>query len=78
MTTEHESKVVKPEGQHGGPTYSYRGATIHSNKQGTLFKLDIDGLPGTWNGLGNLKLPMSLVDSWLDHGRLPPHYAATA
>jgi hypothetical protein len=68
MTTEHEPKVVKTEGQHGGPTYSYRGATIHSNKQGTLFKLELHGLTGEWNGMGNLTLPCRVVDSWLDHG----------
>lgn len=60
---------------HWGPSYAYRGATIHTNKRETYFLFSLEGFPeGGWSGLGSLWAVTCLVDSWLDEGRLPPHY----
>ena len=65
--------VTAENGVHGGPSYSYRGATIHSNKHGTLFSLagGPRGLPGRWASVRSLDLILPVVDRWLDRGKLP-------
>lgn len=75
---DHTPTITTPQGPAGGPVYAYRGATITANKPETLFRVELAGAPfNGWNGLGNLALPCSLVDHWLDHGALPPHYTVS-
>jgi hypothetical protein len=75
--TRHELRLTAQEGKHGGPTWSYRGALIHSNRKQTLFYLEGEpaDLPGgLWSGVGNKELLMGVLDSWIDHGKLPVPY----
>ncbi|MBP0443149.1 hypothetical protein J8J14_00020 [Roseomonas sp. SSH11] len=72
-----EPKLLAQQGKHGGPSWTYRGATIHSNEKGTLFSLENGpaDLPGQWNGVGTKQLLIRVLDSWLDEGKLPPPYS---
>jgi hypothetical protein len=71
----NEPIVTNETNAQGGKTYKYRGAMIWGNAKGTLFGFRLEGFPASpWLGLGNLDLPCSLVDHWLDHGSLPVHY----
>lgn len=71
-------KVVASASSAGGPSYTYRGAKIGSNGQGTTFPFRLEGFPhgpnGYWAGLGNIDMIVRLVDGWLDTGKLPPPY----
>ncbi|WP_139281283.1 hypothetical protein [Muricoccus roseus] len=72
----HELRQTATAGAHDGPSWTYRGATIHSNQKGTLFALDGGpaDLPGSWLGVGTKELLVRVVDAWLDHRRLPQGY----
>jgi len=62
----------------GGPQYTYRGAVIGSNAKGTVFSFRLEGFPhgpnGYWGGLGHIDVAVDLIDSWMDHRKLPPPY----
>ncbi|WP_458097361.1 hypothetical protein [Roseomonas sp. WA12] len=75
-STRHELRVTADPGLHGGPSFSYRGATIHSNKQRTLHGL-FNGppdMPGLWGEIGSVDHIIYVLDIWLDHGKLPLPY----
>jgi hypothetical protein len=61
-----------------GPTYSYRGAVILTNKQEMNCTFSLEGLPhgprGRWGGIGSVAHIVSLVDARLDTGKLAPPY----
>ena len=63
-------------GPHCGPSFTYRGATIHSSKQRMMHGL-VDGppdLPGTWAGIGSVGAIVKVLDAWLGHRTLPAPY----
>ncbi|WP_426960150.1 hypothetical protein [Muricoccus radiodurans] len=51
---------------------SIGGARTTSNDKSTLFNLYLDGLSRKFYALGNLDRPRRVVDSWIDHRKLPP------
>jgi hypothetical protein len=72
----HEPRQITPTGKMGGPSWDYRGVTIHSNERGTLFSMEHlpPGLSGRWSGVGSRGHLQEVVDAWLDTGRLPAPY----
>ena len=74
--TRHDIRQTTATGPHGGPSWSYRGALIHSNPRGTLFGLEGGpaDLPGNWTGVGSAKVLTRVLDGWLDRRRLPAPY----
>jgi hypothetical protein len=80
-TASHQLRTVKPASDTDGPTYDYRGAVILTNKQGTNCTFSLEGFPhgpkGRWGGLGNVSHIVSLVDAWLDTGKLSAPYVLT-
>jgi len=58
----------------GGPTYAYRGAEIRCLPGGHVCGLTMQNHPLTGSTFGVPGTITTLVDLWLDEGRLPAHY----
>lgn len=73
---QHMLTELTPTGPHGGPSWTYRGVTIHANEAKKVFGIQNPParMPGTWGGLGNIELAQKVIDAWLDNGRLPAPY----
>lgn len=68
-----ELTVVRSPEARGDPTiYTYRGARITAWK--FITKLTMAGHPLDANNFGNLPHTLTLVDWWLDQGKLPAPY----
>ncbi|MBL6082820.1 hypothetical protein JMJ56_33290 [Belnapia sp. T18] len=55
----------------GGPSYTYRGATIDCQKGGHVCRLVMPDHPLHGRGFGVVGTITPLVDLWLDERRLP-------
>jgi hypothetical protein len=70
----HPLRITTPADGDNGPTYSYRGAVIVTNKQETNCSFSLEGFPhganGRWGGIGGVSVILRLVDAWLDGGKL--------
>lgn len=72
----HEPKEIASPGPHGGPSWLYRGVTIHSNPAKAVFAMEKPplGLSGRWVGMGSLSQAQAIIDVWLDRQTLPLGY----
>jgi hypothetical protein len=74
----HPLRITSPADGDNGPTYSYRGSVIVTNKQETNCSFSLQSFPhgpkGRWGGIGGVAVILRLVDAWLDTGRLPAPY----
>ncbi|MBL6082643.1 hypothetical protein JMJ56_32275 [Belnapia sp. T18] len=59
------------EGRPGGPSYTYRGATIDRQKGGYVCRLWMKGHPPDGQSFGVAGTITPLVDIWVDEERLP-------
>jgi hypothetical protein len=77
----HPLRITTPATETDGPTYSYRGAVILTNKQETNCSFSLEGFPhganGRWGGIGGVSVILRLVDTWLDGGKLAGPYVMT-
>ena len=62
------------------PAWLYRGVVILGNEAGTQFRIPANpaGMPGRWSGVGNIQQLQTVIDAWLDTGRLPAWYRMPA
>ncbi len=63
-------------GPWGGPVFRYRGAEIRCLKGGHVCSLLMESHPLHGLTFGVPGTVTALVDSWLDHGRLPDYMRA--
>lgn len=68
-----EPEQIAAEGPLGGPSYSYRGATIDCQKGGHVCTLKMPDHPLHGRGFGVVGTITPLVDLWLDERRLPSY-----
>ena len=73
---DHQPRLITQTGKFGGPSYEYRGATLHANTKETLWYMEggPEDLPGFWRGVGNMAVLVRVLDAWLDHRTLPAPY----
>ncbi|MFH5926149.1 hypothetical protein [Roseomonas xinghualingensis] len=76
LIPDHQPRLITQSGKFGGPTWSYRGATLLANSKETLWYLEggPEDLPGFWRGVGNMSMLVRVLDAWLDHRTLPQGY----
>jgi hypothetical protein len=74
----HMLEETDAAGPLGGPSYSYRGAVIDCQKGGYICRLTMPAHPLHDHSFGVVGTITSLVDLWLDEGRLPPLHASGA
>ena len=73
---QHALLETAAKGAWGGPSYSYRGAEIRCLPGGHVCGLLMDGHPLDGLTFGVVGTITPLIDSWLDHGRLPAYMRA--
>ena len=64
------------QGRLGGPSYTYRGATIECQKGGHVCLLRMPEHPLDGLSFGVVGTITPLVDIWVDEGRLPRYMRA--
>ena len=66
-----ELELTAAEGPLGGPSYSYRGATIDCQEGGNVCALEMPDHLLHERGFNAISVTTSIIDLWLDGQRLP-------